>query len=267
MLFATEKRLDHFINAKEAPFLSLADIGFESADIPFPGKSVPKKILTHYKTQRDFPALDATSHLGVHLRFGTVSVRDLARKAIELKAEVWLSELIWREFFMQIMWHNPRVAKEPFKEKYGKIKWRHSPQDFKAWSQGRTGYTLVDAGMRELNETGHMHNRVRMVTASFLVKHLLINWQEGERYFAEKLFDFDLASNNGNWQWVAGCGCDAAPYFRIFNPDTQQEKFDKDYKYVQKWVPEYKTTHYTPKIVDHVVARNRALDAFKVLKS
>ncbi len=265
--FLSEKKLDHFVPTKQATFLSLEDIGFQKTNIPFPAKIIQKKILTYYKVQRDFPALDATSHLGLHLRFGTVSVRDLAQKAIEIKAETWLNELIWREFFMQIMWHNPRVAKEPFKKKYASIPWRTAPQEFKAWCEGKTGYTLVDAGMRELNETGHMHNRVRMVAASFLVKHLLINWQDGEKYFAEKLFDFDLAANNGNWQWVAGCGCDAAPYFRIFNPETQQEKFDKDFKYIQKWVPEYKSSQYSQKIVEHVYARNRALAAFKVLKS
>lgn len=262
--FKSEKNLDQMAKIKPKKFLSLQDIGFSESGFLLPGKTIKKDILISYKEKRDFPALDHTSHLGVHLRFGTVSVRDLVEKAIELKTETWLSELIWREFFMQILWHNPRVAKEPFKEKYSKIKWRDSKKDFQAWCDGQTGYPIVDAGMRELNQTGHMHNRVRMITASFLVKHLLIDWQEGEKYFAEKLFDFDLAANNGNWQWVAGCGCDAAPYFRIFNPTSQQEKFDKDFKYISRWVPEYKTKNYAQPIVAHTFARDRCLRAYNV---
>ncbi len=265
--YPSEKKTDKIASLKPKKSFSIEDIGFSESGLTLPAKTIKKDILLSYKEKRDFPALDHTSHLGVHLRFGTVSVRDLVEKAIELKAETWLSELIWREFFMQILWHNPRVIGEPFKEKYSKIKWRDSEKDFLAWCEGRTGYPIVDAGMRELNNTGHMHNRVRMVTASFLVKHLLIDWRKGEQYFAEKLFDFDLSANNGNWQWVAGCGCDAAPYFRIFNPDSQQEKFDKDFKYIEKWVPEYKTKKYAEPIVNHAFARNRALKAFEVLKS
>lgn len=263
--FSSEKKLDQLIKSK-GHILSHKDIGFLPSDIPAPGKTIKKEILTKYGERRDFPALDATSHLGVHLRFGTVSVRDLVKKAIELKATVWLSELIWREFFMQILWHNPFVVDGPFKEKYSKIEWRNNKEEFKAWCEGRTGYPIVDAGMRELNTTGHMHNRVRMVVGSFLVKHLLINWQWGEKYFAEKLFDFDLSANNGNWQWVAGCGCDASPYFRVFNPYTQTEKFDKKEEYIKKWIPELGTDKYPDPIVEHAFARDRVLKAYSVVK-
>ena len=263
--YPSEKKLGNLVKTK-GHLLSHKDIGFVPSNIPAPGKTVKKEILTKYGERRDFPALDATSHLGVHLRFGTVSVRDLVRKAMELKATVWLSELIWREFFMQILWHNPHVVKGPFKEKYSRIKWRNNEKEFKRWCEGKTGYPIVDAGMRELNETGHMHNRVRMIVGSFLVKHLLIDWQWGERYFAQKLFDFDLSANNGNWQWVAGCGCDAAPYFRVFNPYTQSEKFDKAGEYIAKWVPEIKSGNYVEPIVEHTFARNRVLEAYKVVK-
>lgn len=263
--YPSEKKLDQLFGLKSC-MLSHKDIGFEPSGIPAPGKTIKKEILTKYGERRDFPALDATSHLGVHLRFGTVSIRDLVKKALELKATVWLSELIWREFFMQILWGHPYVAQGPFKAKYEKIEWRNNKAEFKAWCEGQTGYPIVDAGMRELNKTGHMHNRVRMIVASFLVKHLLINWQWGEKYFAEKLFDFDLSSNNGNWQWVAGCGCDAAPYFRIFNPLAQSKKFDKKNEYIKKWVPELGTKEYPTPIVDHIFARNRVLKAYKVTK-
>lgn len=263
--FPSEKKLDRLIKSK-GHLLNHKDIGFTPSDIPAPGKTVKKEILTKYGERRDFPAQDATSHLGVHLRFGTVSVRDLVKKAVELKATVWLSELIWREFFMQILWHNPHVVEGPFKEKYAKIEWRNDKKEFEAWREGKTGYPIVDAGMRELNTTGHMHNRVRMIVGSFLVKHLLINWQWGEKYFAEKLFDFDLSANNGNWQWVAGCGCDASPYFRVFNPYTQTEKFDKEEEYIKKWIPELGTSKYPDPIVEHTFARNRVLKAYSVVK-
>jgi deoxyribodipyrimidine photo-lyase len=200
--------------------ISLKDIGFERTTIELPDSQLSRATLKKYAEQRDFPAIHkGTTHLGLHLRFGTISVRELAREG-KKHSEVWLSELIWRDFFMQILWHYPHVQKQSFRPEYDNIKWRNSKKDFAAWCEGRTGYPLVDAGMRELNATGFMHNRVRMVTASFLCKHLLIHWYEGERYFAKKLLDYDLAANNGNWQWAAGSGCDAAPYFRIFNPTT-----------------------------------------------
>lgn len=260
--YKSENKLERLLKIKPK-VLSHKDIGFVRSDIPAPGKTIKKDILTKYKERRDYPAQDATSHLGLHLRFGSVSIRDLVRKAEDLKATTWLSELIWREFFMQILWHNPQVVDGPFKEKYANIPWRNNKEEFNAWCEGKTGYPIVDAGMRELNATGHMHNRVRMIVGSFLVKHLLINWQWGEKYFAEKLFDFELASNNGNWQWVAGCGCDAAPYFRVFNPDTQTKKFDKDLEYVRKWVPELGTDKYPEPIVEHTFARTRVLKAYK----
>jgi deoxyribodipyrimidine photo-lyase len=241
---------------------SLAEIGFKPVSVAFPAKSIDEATLADYEKTRDFPALDSTSKLSVHLRFGTISIRELVRKAQAIN-ETWLSELIWREFFMMILWHFPKVVDQPFKEKYNAVKWRNDESDFRKWCEGKTGYPLVDAGMRELNTTGYMHNRVRMVTASFLCKHLLVDWRWGERYFAEKLLDYDLSANNGNWQWVAGCGCDAAPYFRIFNPTTQQKKFDPELKYVKKWVPEYGTADYPTPVIEHSYARQRCLEAYK----
>lgn len=243
-------------------FPSLKDLGFEKTNFKFPSLKIEKKILDDYAKTRDYPALvNGTSHLGLHLRFGTLSVRQAARAAFK-DSPVWLSELIWRDFFMQILWHFPHVAKGAFRPQYDAIPWRKSKEDFEKWCAGRTGYPLVDAGMRELNSTGYMHNRVRMVAASFLTKHLLIDWREGEKYFAQKLLDFDLSANNGNWQWVAGSGCDAAPYFRIFNPETQIKKFDPEFKYIKKWVPEFGTEQYPLPMVDHVEARARCLKAF-----
>ena len=200
--------------------------------------------------------------MGIHFRFGTISIREKARKAEKL-SDVYLSELIWRDFYSQILSHFPHVEKSAFRSKYEKVPWRYDEDEYNAWCEGRTGYPIVDAGMRELNNTGHMHNRVRMIVASFLTKHLLMDWRLGEAYFAEKLLDFDLASNNGGWQWAAGCGTDAAPYFRIFNPISQQEKFDKDFEYVKKWVPEWGTDRYPKPIVDHKMARERCLRTYK----
>jgi deoxyribodipyrimidine photo-lyase len=202
-----------------------------------------------------------TSRLSVHLRFGTVSIRELAAAATQWN-ETWLNELIWREFFMMILYHFPQVVTQSFKPRYDRIRWRNHEKEFSLWCKGETGYPMVDAGMRELNATGFMHNRVRMVVASFLTKHLLIDWRWGEAYFADKLLDYELSSNNGNWQWCAGCGCDAAPYFRIFNPMEQQKKFDPDLIYIRKWIKNYQPG-YLPEMVNHVMARNRALDTFK----
>lgn len=245
---------------------SLREVGFEKSEMEFPANKVSSKLLENYAAHRDFPAIRGTSHLGLHLRFGTLSIRELARLGQKHSA-VWLSELIWRDFFMQILWHFPQVEKNSFRTRYDEIQWRKSKADFKKWSEGRTGYPLVDAGMRELNETGFMHNRVRMVTASFLCKHLLIHWYEGERYFAEKLLDYDLGANNGNWQWAAGSGCDAAPYFRIFNPMTQAQRFDPRNEYVKKWVPEFGTPDYPAPMIPHEEARSRCLMAYyKALK-
>jgi deoxyribodipyrimidine photo-lyase len=243
---------------------SLNELGFNFTDFEFPPAEVPIQILKNYANERDFPAMEATSKLGLHLRFGTLSIRQLVLLAKKHSA-VWLSELIWREFFMQILYHFPYVEESSFRTAYDKIAWRKSIQDFQRWKEGRTGYPLVDAGMRELNQTGFMHNRVRMVTASFLTKHLLIHWLEGEKYFAEKLLDYDLSANNGNWQWVAGSGCDASPYFRVFNPDIQKSKFDKYDEYVTKWIPELNTESYPQPMVEHTFARDRALQAFQAV--
>jgi len=258
---------DHFAKIKKTgPMLSLSKIGFQRTDFKFRSLNqslgLKSPILKNYARDRDFPALDATTHLGLHLRFGTVSVRELSREGRKL-SPVWLSELVWREFFMQILYHFPVVEKRSFRPEYEEVAWRKSKSDFERWSEGMTGYPLVDAGMRELNATGYMHNRVRMLAASFLTKHLLIHWYYGERYFARKLLDYDLAANNGNWQWAAGTGCDAAPYFRIFNPQAQLERFDKNELYIRKWIPELGTSRYPDPIVDHRFARQRALDAFK----
>ena len=240
-------------------FPTLEQIGFVESAI----KVIPHNLknVSNYHETRDFPALDSTSHLSPHLRFGTVSIRKLVNWAVR-KNDVFLSELIWREFFMQILFSFPKVVTHNFKSAYDGIKWRNNEEDFKRWCSGTTGYPMVDAGMRELNETGYMHNRVRMVVASFLCKHLLINWQWGEAYFAQKLLDFELSANVGNWQWAAGTGCDAAPYFRVFNPEIQLQKFDEKGTYIRKWIPEFDLGYAAP-MVDHAFARDRAIAAYK----
>ncbi|MCA6068199.1 DNA photolyase family protein [Chryseobacterium sp. RG1] len=249
--------LVHLNNVPDIP--SLEDIGFKKTEIVFTKPSLDIKIIKDYQQYRDFPALDHTTHLGVALRFGTVSVRKCVKFALE-HSETWLNELIWREFFMQILFHFPYVVTRCFKKKYENISWRNNEEEFKAWCEGKTGYPIVDAGMHELNTTGFMHNRVRMITASFLTKHLLIDWRWGEAYFAQKLLDYDLSANNGNWQWAAGSGCDAAPYFRIFNPEEQTKKFDKDLKYIKKWLPD---DDQPEPLVEHKFARERALETYK----
>lgn len=240
-------------------FPTIEEIGYSKSSIKV--KPINFDVLNNYGKYRDYPAKDNTSYLSPHLRFGTVSIRPVVKKAIQ-ENEVFLSELIWREFFMQILYHFPKVVTENFKSKYDGIQWRNNEAEFKKWCKGETGFELVDAGMRQLNTTGYMHNRVRMVTASFFCKHLLIDWRWGEAYFAKKLLDYELSSNNGNWQWAAGTGCDAAPYFRIFNPHLQLKKFDKDLKYTKKYIADYKAG-YLPKIVKHKSARERALAAYK----
>ena len=241
--------------------ISLEEMGFERSGIDFPDRELDKSVVEAYHDKRDIPAVRGTSGMSVHLRFGTVSIRKLAKDAMALN-EKYLNELIWRDFYAAILWHFPDVVDHNFNRKYDGVQWRDSEEDFKKWSDGNTGYPIVDAGMRELNSTGFMHNRVRMITASFLTKHLLIDWKWGEAYFARKLLDFDLASNNGGWQWAAGTGVDAQPYFRVFNPTSQMEKFDKDRKYVRKWVPEFQSADYKP-MVDHKMARQRAIDTYK----
>jgi len=238
-------------------------LGFQPSGLPFPGQEVTQQLIQGYQAQRYFPSLDATSRLSVHLRFGTVSIRSLVQKALGV-SETWLNELIWRDFYFNILHHFPHVSSgSAFRKEYDRMEWRNDPTEFEAWCQGQTGYPIVDAGMRELNATGFMHNRVRMIVASFLVKHLLIDWRWGEAYFAEKLLDFDFAANNGGWQWAAGSGCDAAPYFRVFNPTLQTQKFDKELKYIRKWVPEFQELSYPQPIVNHEQARVRVLAAYK----
>lgn len=244
---------------------TLKAIGFSKTKLQLPELRMHPSVLKKYETERDRMDLAGTTHAGVHLRFGTVSIRTAARAA-DRHSNTWLKELAWREFFQQILFHFPETVSEPYDERFKKFPWRDSEKDFAAWAEGRTGYPIVDAGMRELNATGFMHNRARMIVGSFLTKHLLIDWRKGERYFAQKLFDFELASNVGNWQWVAGTGCDAAPYFRIFNPALQAKKFDKDGAYVAKWVPEFGIKKYPEPIVDHEMARRRALAAFQKIK-
>lgn len=240
-------------------FPSLEQIGFVRSAIKV--KPYTLNTLANYQDTRDFPAVDATSYLSPHLRFGTVSIRKMVNFAVKTNA-TFLSELIWREFFMQILYHFPKVVTHNFKSAYDGIQWRNNEEDFKRWCEGRTGYPMVDAGMRQLNETGYMHNRVRMVVASFLCKHLLIQWQWGEAYFAQKLLDYDLSANVGNWQWAAGTGCDAAPYFRVFNPDIQLKKFDEKGIYIRKWIPEFDLGYGKP-MVDHAMARDRAIATYK----
>lgn len=241
-------------------FPSLNQLGLKNSTIKV--KKYSLKNVSTYSETRNFPNLDSTSYLSPHLRFGTISVRQIIVK-LKNKSETFLSELIWREFFMQIIFHFPHVVTKNFRPKYDGIQWINNKEDYNNWCQGKTGYPLVDAGMRQLNETGYMHNRVRMVTAGFLCKHLLIDWRYGEAYFAKKLLDYELSSNNGNWQWAAGTGCDAAPYFRIFNPTEQLKKFDKSLTYTKKWVKDFDTLKYPNPIVDHKYARNRALEAYK----
>ena len=251
-----------FLKAAPLAFPSLEEMGFQRFPLLQKVPEISEQTISSYDKTRNFPFLDGTSRSGVHLRFGTVSIRDLAGKALE-RNRTFLNELIWREFFMQLLWRQPRLVSQSFKVEFDNIQWRNNEKEFQLWCQGQTGFPLVDAGMRELNATGFMHNRVRMVTASFLVKHLLIDWRWGEAYFAKKLLDYDLAANNGNWQWVAGCGCDAAPYFRIFNPQLQAKKFDPDGKYVHKWVPELNSFQYPAPMVDHQMARQRCLISYK----
>ncbi|MEN0056351.1 MAG: deoxyribodipyrimidine photo-lyase [Mucilaginibacter sp.] len=261
--YPTHKYLSKLVKTKNLHLPSLKDMGFEKSSMPFPDQGY-KDVIGDYKEKRDFPALKGTSRIGMHLRFGTVSIRELAKAAHASHDKTWLNELIWREFYMMILHHFPQTMDHAFRPEYDRIKWVNDEKQFKAWCEGKTGYPIVDAGMRELNATGFMHNRVRMIAASFLSKDLLIDWRWGEHYFARKLLDYEMASNVGGWQWAAGSGTDAAPYFRIFNPDAQTKKFDPDLQYIKKWVPEYADfSKYPEPIIDHAFARDRCLKAFK----
>jgi deoxyribodipyrimidine photo-lyase len=265
--YPTQKYFKHFIQLKPLPIPSLKQMGFEETERNFPSKTAEDALVKHYSETRDFPGIKGTSGLGIHLRFGTISIRALATKAASLSGS-FLNELIWRDFYHAIAWHFPHAGRGlAFKPAYDKIVWRNNEAEFEKWCRGQTGYPIVDAGMRELNETGFMHNRVRMIVAGFLCKHLLVDWRWGEAYFAEKLLDYDLAANNGGWQWAAGSGCDAAPYFRIFNPYLQTKKFDPEFKYIRKWVPEFEELTYPQPIVNHEMARERCLKTYsKALK-
>jgi deoxyribodipyrimidine photo-lyase len=260
--FPSEKLVSNFLKISSDSFISLSDIGFASKQIEFPSALFPIDIIKKYTQQRDYPSINGTSKLGVHLRFGTISIRELAAKASGLN-ETFLNELIWRDFYQSILSNFPHVSDGySFKRDYDNIQWRNNEAEFEKWCKGQTGYPIVDAGMRELEQTGFMHNRVRMIVASFLTKHLLIDWRWGEAWFAAKLLDHDFAANNGGWQWAAGSGCDAAPYFRVFNPYLQTEKFDKEGKYIRKWVPEFDSLEYARPMVEHDFARKRCLDNY-----
>jgi deoxyribodipyrimidine photo-lyase len=261
--YETKSLTSRFRKCKPGPIHTLSEIGFTDFETGFPAIKIGSSFFSTYAAQRNYPAMNGTSRLSVHLRFGTISVRELMKSSIRQKSEAFTNELIWRDYYQMILWHFPHVANKAFKPAYDRIRWRNNPDEFDRWCSGTTGYPMVDAGMRELNSTGFMHNRVRMVTASFLVKHLLIDWRWGEAYFAKKLLDFDLASNNGGWQWAAGSGCDAAPYFRIFNPAEQARKFDPREKYIREWIPEYGTEKYPSPVVEHRFARDRCLKVFQ----
>lgn len=261
--YPSEDHLSHLETCSASDMISLEEMGFTRSSLSIPTTTVAQRVIKEYAERRNFPGIeDSTSRLGIHFRFGTISIREKALKAAKL-SDTYLSELIWRDFYAQILANFPHVVDRAFRAKYDAIPWRDNEEEFQRWCEGTTGYPIVDAGMRELNNTGYMHNRVRMITASFLTKHLLMDWRRGEAYFATKLLDFDLASNNGGWQWASGSGTDAAPYFRVFNPTSQMEKFDKERTYIKKWIPEWGTEEYPSPMVDHKFARQRCLDTYK----
>ena len=259
----SEFKGDNLIRRETFPWISLSELGFEKSAIAVQNADLSSSLIDNYQANRNTPSKSGTSRLGPHLRFGTVSIRKMVMLGLESKDDTFLKELVWREFFMQILFHFPHSSTQCFKPQYDRIEWRNNPEEFQKWCEGQTGYPLVDAGMRELNTTGFMHNRVRMLVGSFLCKHLLIDWRLGEAYFANKLLDYEMSSNVGNWQWVAGCGVDAAPYFRIFNPHTQIDKFDPKHQYIKKWVPELNELTYPLPMVDHKFARERCLNTYK----
>ena len=257
-----KKVLNNFYTKTISGLLDLNNYGFIENDKKIESFKLNSEIVTKYAETRNFPSINSTSKLGPYLRFGTVSVRKIVTGLLKFKDQTFLNEIIWREFFMQILFHFPHTSTKSFKPKYDKIVWLDDPKSFDAWKNGETGFPLVDAGMKELNKTGFMHNRVRMITASFLCKHLLIDWRLGEKYFALKLNDYEMASNVGNWQWASGSGVDAAPYFRIFNPHTQIVKFDKNRDYINKWL-NTDSNDYPNEIIDHKIARKRCLETYK----
>ena len=262
--FQTIDFIEHLSTLKQVKdIISLEEMGFDTVIFhTYPNRDISMGIISSYENFRDIPSKNATTRLSIHLRFGTISIRELAKVAYRTN-EKYLNELIWRDFYQMIIYHFPASVHSSFKKKYDQIEWVNNEDEFYKWCEGKTGYPIVDAGMRELNETGFMHNRVRMIVASFLTKHLLIDWRWGEAYFAAKLLDYELASNIGGWQWASSSGCDAAPYFRVFNPLLQQQKFDKDFSYIKKWVKEFNTADYPSPIVNHEFARERVLSVFK----
>lgn len=264
--FPSEHFLGSLFKTEKSHLPDINEIGFYKCDTMAVNPLIREDIISNYQLTRDLPSVEGTSNLGIYLRFGRLSIRKIVSVALRLN-DSWLNELIWREFFMMIISNFPYVVDTSFKKKYDLIRWRNDEEEFFKWCNGMTGYPMVDAGMRQLNQTGLMHNRVRMVAASFLTKHLLIDWRAGETYFASKLLDYELSSNNGNWQWAAGSGCDAAPYFRIFNPYEQQRRYDPDMVYVKRCIPEYGTPDYPSPIVDHTFARERALKTYREILS
>jgi len=261
--YPSEDFLDKTYKNTRLPNVSLSDIGFERSSIKVPKHNLDKTLLKDYEETRNIPSIEGTSRLSPYLRFGTIGYRKVIEKALSVKNETFLDELIWREFYKAILYHYPETQDRAFKPKYDRIEWRNNEEEFEKWKSGQTGYPIVDAGMRQLNETGWIHNRLRMVVGSFLCKHLLIDWRWGEAYFAEKLLDYEMSSNVGGWQWVAGSGVDAAPYFRVFNPYSQTERFDKDKKFIKKWVPEFESDKYPEPMVEHKMARERCLETYK----
>ncbi len=260
--YPTQAYYNNLYHTTTIPVIPLHSMGFKQSSIAIPTTQLNTDVVLKYSQNRDFPGIQGTSRLGIHLRFGTISIRQLAEQAMPLNT-TYLNELIWRDFYHQITYNFPHINHgTSFKKEYDAIPWRSAPEEYAAWCTGNTGYPIVDAGMRELNATGFMHNRVRMIVASFLIKHLLIDWRLGEAYFAQKLLDFDFAANNGGWQWASSSGCDAAPYFRIFNPYLQTKKFDPELTYIKRWVPEYDTLSYPKPIVDHEYARKRCLQVY-----
>jgi len=259
----SEDYLENIYKHQRLPNLTLEEMGFVESDQEVPDYNLTKSLLDSYGDTRDIPSIEGTSRLSPYLRFGLVGYREVVQKALQSNDETYLNELIWREFYAMILYHYPESSHKAFKAKYDKIEWRNNEEEFEKWKNGQTGYPIVDAGMRQLNKTGWMHNRIRMVVGSFLCKHLLIDWRWGEAYFAKKLLDYEMASNVGGWQWVAGSGVDAAPYFRVFNPYSQTDKFDKKKKYIKKWVPEFESSSYPEPMVEHKMARERCLDTYK----
>lgn len=260
--YYSEKILSNLHKTTPFKFLPLNDLGFQQTGLNIPSKEINLEKIKYYDKFRNFPSINGTSRLSIHLRFGTISIRQLIKATMGLN-DSFLSELIWREFYMMILYFFPDVIKNSFKPAYDRIEWINNEKHFELWCNGQTGYPIVDAGMRELNETGFMHNRARMITASFLTKHLLIDWRWGEAYFGQKLLDYELSSNNGGWQWAASTGCDSVPYFRIFNPKLQTNRFDPKLEYIRKWISEYNTQKYPKPVVEHNFARIRAIDAYK----